>query len=92
MRRYVVHCTDLRDIIATIIQQKPHINEYIIKLGSDGGRGSLKVCIEVMASESSSNKASPSSKRLLIQAENWSGFQTTTVVDTLKRFNEIAES
>ena len=48
MRRYV-NCTNLRDIIPTILQQKSHINEYIIKLGIDEGGGFLKVCIGVMA-------------------------------------------
>ena len=63
----VVHCKNLADLINQVLLSRKLFSEYLIKLGTDGDSGFLKVCLGIIDLDNTSDANSPPSKRLLTQ-------------------------
>ena len=68
--RDIVYCTDVEGLIFFLKLERALDDDAIIKIGLDGGQGSLKLCLTIHSKKDEDEK-SPQTKRKRKSAPNW---------------------
>lgn len=59
--KVIAYCTDVKKLIADLLDRREVSNQHIVKIGIDGGGGFLKVCLSIL--EANQNQTSQNEKK-----------------------------